>query len=327
MPEISIVIVNYNGLHHLEECLASVYAQEYRDFEVVMVDNASADGSVEFTRARFPQVKLILSGSNLGFAGGNNLGFKHCAGRQVLLLNNDTRMEPGCLAELAKAVSAHAPARIFQPMQLDYYQPDKVDSAGDTVYTAFFSFSFTGYPAAAFPEPRPITGACAAAALYPRDLLEQLGGFDEDFFLVYEDLDLSLRARHRGEEILLLPSARVLHKRSASLGKRSALTLYYSERNFPLFVLKNYPASVLLPRLPAFLLMKAFNLLVAARTGMLGVYLKATWDCLRLAPRMLAKRSATLRGSRLPAARFALLLRKGWLRERLAFKRGKPAAP
>lgn len=327
MPEISILIVNYNGLVHLEECLASVYAQDYPDFEVIVVDNASHDTSVAFVRERFPQVKMVLSDTNLGFAGGNNLGLRHCMGRQVLLLNNDTRMEAGCLAALAEAVRTYAPVRIFQPMQLDYYQPDKVDSAGDTVYTAFFSFSFTGYPAAIFSDPRPITGACAAAALYPRDLLEKLGGFDEDFFLVYEDLDLSLRARHLGEEILLLPAAKVLHKRSASLGKRSALTLFYSERNFALCVLKNYPTAVLLPRLPAFLLMKAFNLLVSARAGMLGVYLKATWASLRLAPAMLAKRSAILGASRLPAARFSALLRRGWLRERLAFKSGHPARP
>jgi len=327
MPEISIVIVNYNGMAHLEECLASVYAQEYRDFEVIMVDNASVDRSADWVREHYPSVMVVESGTNLGFAGGNNLGFKHCAGRQVLLLNNDTRMEPGCLSELARAVRELAPARIFQPMQIDYYRPDRVDSAGDGLYSAFFSFSFTGYPLSDFPAPRPIFGACAAAALYPRDLLEELGGFDEDFFLIYEDLDLSARARHRGERILLLPSARVLHKRSASLGKRSALTLYYSERNLALFVIKNFPIASLLRRWPAFLAMKLFNLMVAARMGMLGTYLKATWASLRLAPRMWRKRTGILGPSRLAPGEFDAWLRPGWLRERRAAKRGHPPAP
>jgi GT2 family glycosyltransferase len=289
---------------------------------VVMVDNASKDGSREYLRANHPEVKLIESDSNRGFAGGNNFGLRHCAGQWVYFLNNDTRADDRALEELAAAVAANPGTRVFASFLLNYAHPELADSAGDTVYDNGTPFGFSGYPAKLFTAPRETTAACAGAALYHRDLLESLGGFDEDFFLLFEDLDLSFRARHAGERILFVPGSRILHKGSASIGKLSRLSLFYCERNIWFFFAKNFPAPVLLRMLPDLVFFKAYRLWVALRYRALGGYLRATAQSLALMPRMLGKRRRILSSSRLTAKEFRSLLRKGWFRERLAYRKG-----
>jgi GT2 family glycosyltransferase len=223
---------------------------------------------------------------------------------------------------LAAAAAAHPGTRVFASFLLNYAHPELADSAGDTVYDNGIPIGFSGYPARLFDAPRPVTAACAGAAMYHRALLESLGGFDEDFFLLFEDLDLSFRARHAGERILFVPSSRILHKGSASIGKLSPLSLFYCERNIWFFFAKNFPASVLLTMLPDLVFFKAYRLWVALRFGAVRGYLRATAQSLALMPRMLQKRRRILGASRLTRAEFRGLLRKGWLRERLAFRRG-----
>ncbi|HKP95114.1 MAG TPA: glycosyltransferase family 2 protein [Fibrobacteria bacterium] len=322
-PLISILIVNYNGLAHVEECFASIFAQTYPRFEVVMVDNGSRDGSAERVERDYPSVKVVRAGGNLGFAGGNNHGIPHCSGDFIFLLNNDTRMEPDTLDALARAAADHPDVHIFACFLLNYYRPDLADSAGDTLYATGAPFSFQGYPAAAFRLPRFVTCACAGAALYSRECLERTGGFDTDFFLIFEDMDLSLRARHLGYSILFLPAARVHHKSSASLGgKRSPLAIYYCERNHANLLLKNFPLADLLRLVPAFTLMKLAALLKAMREGNLKPFLKGNLEALRLVPGTLRKRKRILGASTLSRPEFTALLRKRWWQERRAFKRG-----
>lgn len=319
---LSILLVNYNGKHHLEDCLGTIHDQGFRDFETILVDNGSVDGSMEFVTQRFPWVRIVPSGSNLGFAGGNNLGIRHCRGDYVFLLNNDTKLDPMALESLAEAIRTNPEVGVFACFMIDFHKPDRVDSAGDTLYTAGVPFNFSGFPASRFLHPRPVTSACAGAAVYERALLERLGGFDEEFFLIFEDVDLSLRARHLGEEILFLPSVKVLHKGSASLGgKRSGLSFYYSERNFLLLLLKNYPLPSLVRTLPRHLLLKGLRFFHALRLGCLGAYLRANRDAIRMIPAALRKRRTILSSSRLTNGQFDRLLRRHWLRERLAIVR------
>jgi len=325
---LSILIVNHDGVSHLEECLGSIEAQEFRDREVVLVDNASTDGSLELIAQRFPWVRVVRCAANLGFAGGNNAGLRHCTGDYVFLLNNDTRLEPDALTALAAVIRAHPRIRIFGCLLVDYNDPQRADSAGDTLYTAGVPFSFAGFPVAKFTAPRSVTSVCAGAAVYARRLLEELGGFDEDFYLMFEDVDLCLRARHQGEEILFVPAVKVRHKGSVSFGgKHSARYLYYSERNLLLVLLKNFPLPDLLTTLPRYVTMKLPRLLHAAVRGTVGTYLRANRDALRLAPAAWRKRRAILRGSRLGRGEFRRLLRKGWLRETLSIARGNYDVP
>lgn len=319
---ISILIVNYNGLKHLEDCLGSIRSQAFQDFEIVMVDNDSRDGSIEFVTTRFPEVRLVRSDVNLGFAGGNNLGLRHCRGDFVFLLNNDTRLDPAALTSLAGEIRAHPTTRVFACFLVDFHRPDRADSAGDTLYTAGVPFSFAGFPVSMFKETRPVTSACAGAAVYARSLLDALRGFDEAFFLIFEDVDLSLRARHMGEEILFLPSVKVYHKGSASLGgKRSPLSFYYSERNFLPLLIKNYPLAPLLRTLPRYFLIKALRIVHALRLGCLGAYLRANRDTLKMLPAAFRGRREILGSSRITSGQFDRLLRRNWLSEKLSISK------
>jgi GT2 family glycosyltransferase len=315
---LSILIVNFNGLRHLRECFDSVSAQSFKDFEVVMVDNGSSDGSIDFVEAAYPFVRIVKSETNLGFAGGNNLGAAHCRGDFLFLLNNDTRLAPDALESLATAIVARPGFTIFACFMLDYHHPDRVDSAGDRLYTNGAPFAYAGFLADRFNRETEVLTACAGAAVYRRDVFERLGGFDEDFFLIFEDTDLSLRARHAGERILFLPQAKVYHKGSASLGgKRSKTTFYYSERNFPLLLIKNFPASSLWRAMAGLMVLKPIRFYHAVRFGCLGPWARANVDGLRLIPRMWRKRKKNLRESHLKSAAFGAQLRRGWFRDRV----------
>jgi GT2 family glycosyltransferase len=322
-PLLSLLLVNYNGLAHLEECLSSVYAQEFADFEVVLVDNASRDGSVDFIRKRFPTVILVEAGSNLGFAGGNNHGLAHCRGKHVFFLNNDTRLEPGALENLAAAIREFPAFRVFACFMLNYKNPALVDNAGEHLYRTGLLNNLSGYPAALFTSPREVIGACGGAAVYARDLLDEIGAFDEDFFLIYEDVDLSLRARHHGDRILFLPAVRVLHKGSASIGGGlSPTAVYYTTRNHLPLLIKNFPALTLLKCLPGVALGLALRFVQSVRRGIPGAYLRGLRDGIRMIPASLRKRRLIVRPSKIGRRGFESLMRPHWLRERLAFKRG-----
>lgn len=323
-PRISILIVNFNGLKHLKECLDSLERQTVRDFETVLVDNGSKDASVVFLREHYPWVKLVISESNLGFAGGNNLGLAHCRGDYVFFLNNDVRVHPEAVEKLLEGIYAHHGINVFACFLIDFHDPEKVDSAGDALYTSGIPFSFSGFPVSRFTTDRPVTAACAGAAAYSRELLKKLKGFDEDFFLVFEDMDLSLRARHEGEKIVFLSGVKIYHKGSASMGgKRSPISFYHAERNLLWLIIKNHPLPSLLNTLKYYPFLKALRLVHAMRFGFMGIYFKANFDSLRKVPSMWKKRRAILKGSRITPSEFSCLLRPHWLRERVAIFRGK----
>ena len=327
-PSLSILLVNYNGLAHLEECFASISSQSFKDFEVVMVDNASKDGSIAFVAERFPWVKVVRSPANLGFAGGNNFGLPHCTGRNIFFLNNDTRLADGALAALDQAIREHAPVRVFACFLVNYSDHTLVDSAGDSLYAAGPTFSFSRYPVSMFTAPRPITSPCAGAAVYARAVLDKIGAFDEDFFLNFEDLDLGFRAQHAGEKILFLPQVKVYHKGSATLGgKKSAISTYYAEKNYGLFLLKNFPLLNLIRFLPAFIFVKTARLISLSIGGGVYHYFRGNFAFLRQVPLMLPKRRKILASSTLSSRQFDALLRKNWFRERLAWRRGRSDIP
>jgi GT2 family glycosyltransferase len=180
-----------------------------------------------------------------------------------------------------------------------------------------------GYPATLFTQPREVIGACGGAAVYARSLLDEIGGFDEDFFLIYEDVDLSLRARHNGDRFLFLPDVRVLHKGSASIGGTfSPTAIYYTTRNNILFAAKNFPARTLIRCLPAMTAALAFRGAQSVRRGRLAAFLKGLRDGLLKLQSALRKRRTILSHSKIERVEFERMMRPGWLRERRDFKRG-----
>lgn len=327
-PLISVLIVNYNGRALLEECFRSLERQTFRDFETVMVDNASRDGSIEFVREAFPWVRVVASEENLGFGGGNNLGYRHCAGKFIYFLNNDVEADPEALGELARAIEDNPGIGIFQSFLIQHRDRTKADSAGDTLYTCGKGCTFVNYPVSVFSSPRLITSACGGAALFSRAVLEKIGLFDADYFLNYEDLDLSFRAQHAGEKILFVPSSRIYHYGGISQGGRTSYTsLFYAERNFGLFVLKNFPAGFLVRFIPGFLFVKAWGLLKAVWSGHPFAYVRGNLSFFTLLRGIPAKRRAILGSSMLSPREFRALFRKNWLREKIAYLRGNYDIP
>lgn len=325
-PLLSILLVNYNGLAHLSECLSSIFEQSFQDFEVIFVDNDSHDGSVEFVRENFPRTKVIESGSNLGFAGGNNFGLPHCRGSFIFFLNNDTKLEPGSLKALAAGILSYPTTRVFACLMLRYRTPELVDNAGEIIYRNGLIYSHSGYPASLFTETREVIAACGGAAVYAKSLLDEIGGFDEDFFLIFEDVDLSLRARHHGESIMFLPNVRLLHKGSASIGGGfSGTAVYYSTRNYLPMYVKNFPALTLIKCMPGIIFSFAVRLRQVIQHGQFRKFLSGFKDGLVMLPKAFFLRKSIVSTSRIGRAGFEALLRPGWMRERIAFKRGRYA--
>ena len=249
-PRISVVIVNYNGRHYLQRCLASLAAQTYPAFEVIVVDNASVDGSTEWLAVHFPSTRVICSPRNLGFAAGNNLGIRAARGEFIATLNNDTELEPDYLARLL-APMADPAIGACAALMLEFNRRDRIDSAGIRLDRAGFAWNrYAGRPVDGLGTERQVWGACAGAALYRMQLLDEIGLFDEDYFAFYEDVDLAWRAQRAGWACALAADARVYHIHGGSFRHGSAQKLYLLARNRWWTLLKNEPLPALALNLP-----------------------------------------------------------------------------
>jgi len=291
-PLLSILVLNYNGKHLLPDCLNSISNQNFNDYELVIIDNNSGDGSATYIKENFPKAKLIENPENFGFAKGNNIGIKACKGEWIFFLNNDTVLEQDCLEFLTKHIANRETEQlVFMPLMLKADFPEQVDSAGDMLYPWGYAYRYENILANEFLKFKEIDLACCGAAIFNRELLEKLSGFDEDFFLYYEDVDLSLRARHSGAKICLIPQAKVLHKGSATIGRKNSLRLYYIERNRFWTKLKNFPLSTLLKYAPHSFICSMFSLVVWTRRGFLDSWFKSRFAMLLGVPKMLKKRN------------------------------------
>lgn len=217
MSRVAVVIPNWNTLEHLPVCLEALAAQTFRDFETVVVDNGSTDGSLDFLRGR-DDIRLVELGSNTGFPAACNAGIEATAGDYVVLLNNDTRAEPDWLERLVAAMD-DAPEYAWGSSKLVRFdEPGLVDSAGHT-YSIWVGAAHNvgeGEPAERYVHARRVFGATAAASIYRRSLFEDIGTFDAEFFFIHEDTDFDLRANVAGHRCVFVPDAIVHHKRGAS---------------------------------------------------------------------------------------------------------------
>lgn len=255
---VSIIIVNWNGRMHLDDCLESLGRQSFRDFETVLVDNGSKDGSAAYVRERFPFVKVVELPENVGFAAGNNAGLSHSAGEYLVTLNNDTACEPGWLAELVAVADAHPRAGMVGCRILSFSEPDRIDSLGMRICRDGMSrgaHRLENYSTLTLDKVEPILFPSACVALYRRAMVDEIGFFDEEFFAYCEDTDLGLRGRVAGWEALLARDAVVYHKYSLTAGTFSPLKLYLVERNHYWAALKSFPLP-LLALLPFFTILR-----------------------------------------------------------------------
>jgi GT2 family glycosyltransferase len=292
-PLLTVAVLSYDGRHLLEVILPSLARQSFRDFEVVVVDNGSRDGTVAWLGDRWPEVEVVSLAQNIGVTAALNVCARAGRGELVGLFNNDLEVDPDCLGELVAAVREHPEAGWAGAKLRDFEQRDVLDGAGDV-----FTWAATGgrrghgeRDVGQYDEPRAIFGACGGAALYRRTTLQRVGEFDEDFFAFYEDVDWNLRAQLAGFSCRYVPSAVVYHMGSATIGRGlSDFTRYHLWRNTLWIIAKDLPASSLLRHAPHLVLGQLVNLAVAIRDGKLAIWLRVWRDALRGLPRMLQKR-------------------------------------
>lgn len=321
-PDVSVVIVSWNGRQYLEACLDAAVAQQGIDAEIILVDNASTDGTVEFVRARFPQVRLVALTENRGFAGGNNAGALVALGRFIAFLNNDTVPEPRWLRALRDGIDPAAGVLLATSRIVYMHDPSIVDSAGDGFFRWGGAFKrHHGAPANLVAASEEVFGVCGAACLLSKPVFDELGGFDEDFFASHEDVDLSYRARLRGYRCRYVADAVVRHHGSVTIGRTTTLAVFQGQRNVEWVYVKNTPASLLLRTLPGHLLYNAAGAAHFARLGLLGTFLRAKAAAVAGLPRLWRKRAAVQRTRRVSAAAIEPHLERRWLAAKVREKR------
>lgn len=281
----SVIIVNWNGRELLRRCLQYIQEQSFADYEVLVVDNGSSDGSCEMVSAYFPKIRLLRNEKNLGFATATNRGIEASDSEFVVTLNNDAYPDPQWLGKLVAA--AEADNRIgmcASKISLDS-RPEIIDSAGIQVNKAGIATNCLAgeKDADTTYELKAVFGPSASAALYRRKMLEEIGPFDDDFFAYYEDVDLAWRGRLAGWECTFVPLARVLHAHSATGQRVAGFKTYLLSRNRLWSIMKNYPSPYFARALP---LIIAYDILT-----LLGNYVAYR----NLAP--LRGRMAALRGA------------------------------
>jgi GT2 family glycosyltransferase len=242
-PMVSIVSVNYDQPEVTCEMLASLEKVTYPNFETLIVDNASPTKSLNIIREKYPEIQLIISEKNLGFAGGNNIAIKQAKGDYILLLNNDTEVKPDFLESLVELMESDKKIAIVSSKILYFYENNIIQYAGASPINSITSRGrHYGYKEIDTGQLDKVTetsyphGACM---MIRKSVLEELGLLYEGYFLYYEELDFAERVKRAGYKIYFQPNSSILHKESISTGKNSPLKTYYMNRNRLLFVRRN----------------------------------------------------------------------------------------
>lgn len=328
-PDISVAVVNWNRRDYLRACLASLARQRGADFEVIVVDNGSADGSAEMVRSEFGgragyRVVLIRNAENRGFCAANNQAFAAARGRFVALLNNDAEAEPDFLAELRRTFDAAPEIGMAAAKVLVHEDPRRIDKAGHLIYPDGQNRGRgTGeIDRGQYDRPEECLWPDGCAAMYRKAMLDQIGGFDEDFYMFADDAELGLRARIAGWGCRYAPGAVVRHHRGGSLHPGSLRRIFLIERNRVLLAAKLFPWTLLLLNWYYFALRLAGGLMAAAGEKGEMARFPGIWGKLRLAgavalanfaavamlPRILRKRRAVRRLAKLTPAQIRRLI-------------------
>jgi GT2 family glycosyltransferase len=294
MNTVSVIIVVWNNVGQLSQCLQCLERQTFPPLEVVIIDNGSSDNSTLNLREKWSALNLhiIKLEKNEGFAIANNLAVRHTRGQWLALLNADAFPEPDWLERLARAAESNPEFTFFTSRQIQANAPDLLDGTGDIYHISGLAWR-DNYNQLAINnglESQEVFSACAAAALYSRDEFLKAGGFDEDYFSYFEDVDLSFRMRLAGGRCLYVPQAVVHHVGSASSGKVSDFVVYHGHRNLEFTYFKDMPGTLLLLYLPLHILMDLFFMISFLFKGKGRAFLKAKIDAVRYLPGILQKR-------------------------------------
>jgi len=224
-PKVSIIIVNYNGKELLQKCLDSLLKVNYDNFEIILVDNNSTDGSVEFITKNYPSLIIIKLDSNKGFAEPNNVAAKISKGKYLLFLNNDTVVTPNFISEMVKVMETDKKIAICQSLLL---KPDgSVDSSGDFIDHLGVVYNSK----TEIDEIREVSSARGASMLVRSDIFEKLDGFDQKFFVTFEDVDLCWRSWILGYRVLIIPTSIVYHEGGITIKKIKSEIAFHGFKN------------------------------------------------------------------------------------------------
>ena len=280
----TVVIPNYNGKKYLADCLSSLERDEKERPAVIVVDNGSQDASAQEAKEAFPWIRLICFPENRGFDAAVNEGIRESRTPYVFLLNNDTKVRPGCISALEARMEREKELFSVSARMVDMRNPDIMDGAGDLYSALGWAYAIgKGKPAAHYGKPRKLFSACAGAALYRKSALELTGDFDESHFAYLEDVDIGYRARILGFSNAYEPSAVVLHAGSATSGSRyNEFKVFYSARNNVYLIYKNMPPLQILLNAPLLLAGFAVKTLFFLKKGYGGTYVKGLCEGIRL---------------------------------------------
>jgi len=246
LPKVSIIIINFNGKHHLESCLESLLKINYNNTEIIIVDNNSTDDSVNFISKNFPNVILIKLNENKGFAEPNNIASKVATGDLLLFLNNDTIVTPSFISEMIKPIQQDSDIGICQSLLL---KPDEsIDSSGDFIDTLGVVYNSKTQ----ISEIREISSARGASMMIKKNLFEQLEGFDKKFYFSFEDVDLSWRCWIAGYKVLIIPKSIVYHLGGQTYQKVKNSMAFHGFKNQLSMKITNFESSLVLKNMLKF---------------------------------------------------------------------------
>lgn len=318
MKKVSVVVLNWNGEKFLQNCFSSMSKQTYRDYETILVDNGSTDGSVEYVMKNFPKVRVIKNKKNLGFAEGNNVGIRNAKGEYIILLNNDIKLHKDFIKEIVKVADSNRNIGMIAPKMV-YFDTDNIDTLGLRIFKSGLSWD-TKEPS----EVSKCIGPCAGAALYRKKMLEdiKINGdyFEKDFFIYCEDLDLGLRAKAMNWNFGYAPKAIVHHLHSATMRKQKDKSIYLSNRNSIWVIIRNFPTRVLIRNLPWILVAQIASVLVHIKRGKTKVIFKSKFDSFKYLNRVLRKRKIIQSKRKISEKEFQVLLEKTLLPKKQARK-------
>lgn len=243
----SIIIPNWNGLEFLKTCLSSLQKQTFKDFEIIVVDNGSDDGSIQYIEQNFPTIKLIKLPKNFGFARAINLGVQASVGQVVVLLNNDTEVDKNCLKYLIQAAKKHPEVGFVAAKMLQFKERNILDSAGDYIDVVGHAnnIGMGEYDGPEFNRPGYIFLVTGGGSLFKDKVFKKVGFLDEDFFAYFEDVDFCLRAQMQGFKGWYEPKAIIYHIHKATAKRNPGFLQYLQFRNMMQTIIKDFPGKLL----------------------------------------------------------------------------------
>ena len=274
MVDATVIRPNLNGMPYLEGCLSSLERQTVKNFDVLLLDNGSEDGSPEYVRDHFPQVRLHRYTDNTGFCHAVNAGIRMSDAPYVILLNNDIVCDERLVEELLKGIKEHQNSFSGQAKMLQMKKPELLDDGGDYYCALGWAFAVgKGKKDRGRGKDKKIFSSCGGAAIYRRKALEQIGLFDEKHFAYLEDVDLGYRARIAGYENWYLPKAVVYHAGSATSGSAyNEFKVRHTSRNSVYLIMKNMPWPQILLNFPFLMAGYVIKMVFFARKGFFRQY-------------------------------------------------------